>query len=125
MRIDTRELIEQHAKPLRPGRYLQPQQLLNCQGVAEIVSKRAEIIDSVSQWHNLLIKLGLAGFFYAGVQISDVRHDAHHVLAVDLENDSQHSVGRRMLRPHIQDHGAVLAGVERGRGSKMRHGDYR
>ena len=42
------------------------------------------------------------------MQEADVGHQAEHGFAIDLEHQAQHAVGRWMLRPHVQDHGAVL-----------------
>ncbi len=54
-------------------------------------------------------------------RIPDVGHDAHDRFAVDFENHAQHAVRRGMLRPHVQDHGAILAGFEHGSGRHVGH----
>jgi hypothetical protein len=45
------------------------------------------------------------------MQVPDVGHHSHHSLAVNFEQYTEHSVRRRVLRPHVQDHGAILAGL--------------
>src|SRR5947207_1429964 len=56
MRVDARNFTQQYAHPLRSWRNLQPQQLLYCQAVREIVDHRAEVIDSIGKRHDLLVK---------------------------------------------------------------------
>ena len=68
VRVDARQLVQQHAHPLRARRNLQPQQLLHRQAVRQVVGHGAEIIDAVGQRHDLLVELGFAGLLDAGVQ---------------------------------------------------------
>jgi hypothetical protein len=56
------------------------------------------------------------------VQKANIRHDPYDGLAIDLQQNAQHAVGRRMLRPHIQDHGSILAGLKHWSGRKVSHG---
>jgi len=105
--LNPRQLIQQNAQPLRTRRQLQLQQLFYREAVGEIVSHRAQIVDAIRERHHLLIKLRLARLLDAGVQVADVRRDVDDDFAVDLEHQSQHAVRRRMLRAHVEDHGAV------------------
>jgi hypothetical protein len=57
------------------------------------------------------------------MQKANVRHNPHHSLAIDLEQHSQYAMGRRMLRPHIQDHGSILARFKYGSGREMSHSE--
>ena len=114
MRIEPRQFTQQHTQPLRPLWDFQLQQFFNRQAVAEIVMHRAEVIDAVSERHHLLIKLCLAGLLDAGVQKADVRCDANHHFAVNFQHQTQNTVRGRMLRAHVQNHGAVFAGVDDG-----------
>ena len=112
MRINTRQLVEHHAQPLCAWWDLQSQQLLYREHIAEIVGHGAEIVDAVRERHDLLVELGFAGLLNPRVQKSEVRHDADHILAVDLQQQSQHAVSRGVLRAHVQDHGAILTGFD-------------
>ena len=114
VRVDAGQFVHQYPQPLRFRRNFQPEQFFDRQHVAEIVGHRAQVVDAVGQRHYLLIKLGFAGLLNAGVQKSDVGHDAHNIFAIDLQHQAQHAVRRRMLRAHVQDHGFVLTGFERG-----------
>ncbi len=121
VRVDAGQLIQQHAQPLRARRNLQPQQLFHCQAVGEIVGHGAQIVDAVGHGHDLLVELGFAGLLDAGMQIPDVGHDAHDGLAVDLEQQPEHTMGRGMLRAHVQDHRLVLRRIQHRSGSHVSH----
>ena len=84
------------------------QQLLHRQAVAEIVGKRREVIDAVGQGDRLLIVLDLEFLLDAGVQKADVGLAANDGLAVQFQQQAQHAVRGRVLRPHVEDHGSVL-----------------
>ncbi len=42
------------------------------------------------------------------MQIADDRFRAQDGLSVELEHQAQHAVGRRVLRPHVDDHRLVV-----------------
>ena len=111
--INASQLVQQNPHPLRLRRNLKPEQLFDRQTVAKIIRERTEIIDSICERHHLLIKLRLAGLLDAGVQVTDVRHHPHHRFTINLKDQAQHAVCRRVLRPHVEDHGAILDGLER------------
>ncbi len=111
VRVQPHQLVEEHAQPLRLLRNLQPQQLLYGQRVGRVVGHRGEVVDAIRQRNYLLIKLGFAGLLDAGVQVADVGRERDDRFAVDLQHQSQHAVCRRVLRPHVDDHGVVFAGV--------------
>ena len=113
MGINASQFVQQNPHPLRLGRYLQSEELFHGQAVAQIIGERTEIIDSICERHHLLIKLRLAGLLDAGVQVTDVRHHPHHRFTINLKDQAQHAVCRRVLRPHVEDHGAILDGLER------------
>ncbi len=107
VRLDAGELVEQHADVLRALGDLKLQQLLDCEAVGEVVGHRAEIVDAVGERDDLLVELGLAGLLDAGVQVADVGRERDDGLAIDLEHQAEHAVGRGMLRAHVEDHGVV------------------
>src|ERR1051325_7679308 len=59
-----------------------------------------------------------SSFSLVAMQESDVAVEIDDGLAVELKDDPQHAMRRRMLRPHVQDHlGAVeqlLSGCDAG-----------
>ncbi len=60
-----------------------------------------------------MIKLGLAGFFDAGVQVADLRIEPDDDLAVDLDHQAQNAMHRWMLRPHVQHHMLIVRACRR------------
>ena len=54
----------------------------------------------------------LARLLHAGVQVPDDGLGAQHRLAVELEHEAQHAVGRGVLRAHVDDHRLVVAALE-------------
>ena len=54
----------------------------------------------------------LARLLHAGVQVPDDGLGAQYRLAVQLEHEAQHAVGRGVLRAHVDDHRLVVAALE-------------
>jgi|GEM_PF-3111493 len=107
MRLDAGELVEEDAEVLGALGDFEVEELLNSQGVGEVVGHRAEIVDAVGEGSDLGVELGLAGFLDAGVEVADVRSERDDGLAVDFEDKAEDTVGGRMLRAHVEDHGLV------------------
>ncbi len=87
------------------------QQLLDRQAVAQVVRHRAQVIHAVGQRNHLLVKLGLARLLDARMQIANLGIQPYDNFAVDLQHQTQHSVRRRMLRSHVQDHVLVFGAL--------------
>ena len=111
VRLDARELVEQHADGLGALRDLERKQLLDRQAVGQVVGHRGEIVDAVGQRHHLLVELRLAGFLNTGVQITDIRRHGDDGFSVNLEHQPKNTVRRRVLRTHVENHGLVLRGI--------------
>ena len=75
MRIQPGHLVEHDPQILCPLGNLELQQFFNCQTVAEVVAHGGQVIDPIGHRDHLLIKLCLAGFLDAGMQIADIRND--------------------------------------------------
>ena len=56
----------------------------------------------------------LADLLDAPVEVAQHRVEVDDALAVDLEHDAQHAVGRGVLRPQVDEHLAVAERVELG-----------
>ncbi len=129
MRVQPAQLGEQHANPLRALGDFEVEEFFDGQAIAEVIRKRIEVIDAVGERNHLLIELGLAGFLDAGVQIAYLRADADDDFTVELDHQPQHTMGRRVLRAHIEDH-APFAGAfgsgqfEDGRARNLDHQRY-
>jgi len=58
------------------------------------------------------------------MQVADLRVDADNDLAVNLQHQAQHAMGRRMLRPHVNHHVLVFCALRRfkcGHACKLGH----
>ena len=62
---------------------------------------RRDVVEAVEIGDRLEVGLGLDQLLGAAMQQADMRIDAVDNLAVELEHEAQHAVGRRMLRPEI------------------------
>jgi hypothetical protein len=71
------QLGENDAQVLAPARDLALEQLLDGEGVHEVVALRVQVVHAVGHDHALLVGLVLALLLHAGVEIAD------HALALD------------------------------------------
>ena len=113
MRCEFRRVssVEQDPDPLGALGNLELEQFFNGQAVAKVVCHGAEVIDAVGEGNYLLVELGFAGLFDAGMQIADFGIEADNNLAVDFEHEAQHAVGGWVLRPHVEDHVLVFGSL--------------
>ncbi len=63
---------------------------------------RRDVVEPVEVADRLQVGLVLDQLLGAAVQQADVRIDALHDLAVQLQHEAQHAVRRRVLRPEIE-----------------------
>ncbi len=70
--------------------------------VRVIVGHGADIVEPVRVRDDLHIGQALGQFFDASMQVAEVRRGFHNPFAVQHEHDTQHAVGARMLRSHVQ-----------------------
>ena len=106
MTADARQFGQHHPHPLRVGRDFDLQQLFHRQGVGQIVSKVGQVVHAVGQRHHLLPVERLGLLLDAGMQEPDIRFGPADDLAIQFEDDPQHAMRGRVLRPHVQDHAA-------------------
>lgn len=98
---DTGDLAEQGTNVLGTIRDLNVQQLLNSEGVALLVGHHGDVVQSVEVGQSLQIRLILDQLLGSAVQQTDVRVGSDNLLATQLENQTQHTVGSRMLRTKV------------------------
>ena len=101
MRQDAADLAVEHADQLAADRHVDAEQPLDGQREGMLLVHRRDIVEPVEIGHRLQIGLRLDQLFGAAMQQADMRIDALDDLAVELEHQAQHAVGRRMLRPEI------------------------
>src|SRR5271157_3394567 len=119
--VDAGQLVQHDADPLRARRDIKPQQLLHRQAVSQVVGHGAEIINAIGERHHLLVELGLAGLLDARVQIPDIGHHPHDGFAVNLQQQPEHAMGRRVLRTHVQDHRLIIRRIQHRRWGHVGH----
>ena len=78
-----------------------PEQLLDGEREGMLLVHRRDIVEPVEIRYRLQIGLVLDELLGAAMQKPDMRIDAGHDFAVELEHEAQHAVGGRMLRPEI------------------------
>ena len=109
MAVETRQFGEHDAHPLGLRRDLQLQQLFHRQAPAQIHGERRQVIHAVRQGDRLLIGLDFEFLFDAGMQKTDVRLAEDDCFAIQFQQQAQHAVRGRVLRPHVEDHAARAA----------------
>ena len=125
VRGDPVQLAEEDADHLRPRRRLDPEQALDRQAVAELVEEGRQVVGAGHVRDALHPRPVLGVLLDPRVQVADDRLAGDHRFAVQLQQQPQHPVRRRVLRTHVDDHGLLpdLSGgvAERGVGRRSRH----
>ena len=106
------QLAHEHADPGGPRRDLDSEQLLDGQGVDELVVERREIVHPGHVRGALDVGELLARLLHPGVEVSDDWLGTEDGLAFELEHDPQHAVGRGVLGAHVDDHRLVFAELD-------------
>lgn len=106
---DTSDLSKQGPDPFGTLRYLHVQQLLDREREALLVGHHGAVVQPVKVGQGLQVRLVLAQLLGSSVQQADVGVGAHNLLAVELEDKSQHAVGGRVLGPEVDGVVADLA----------------
>ena len=77
------------------------EQLLRREAEGVLLVHRRDVVETVEIADRLQVGLVLDQLLGAAVQEPDVGIDALHHLAVELQHEAQHAVGRRMLRAEV------------------------
>ena len=112
---DAGQLRHQHADVLGAERHLEAHQLLDREHEAVLHAHRRAVIEPVEVGQRLGVGLVLDQLLGAAVEQADVRVDALDDLAVELHDQAQHAVRRRVLRAEVDRVVAdrLVAGVAR------------
>ena len=65
---------------------------------ADVVRHGRQVVGAVGERDDLVVVAVLAELLEAGVQVADVRDTALDRLALELDHQPEHAVGRRVLR---------------------------
>ena len=111
---DPVELGGEDPDVLGAARHLDVHQLLEGQDRRPLVEQRAHVLERIRVADGLVVVGVLAQLLDAAVEVAEHRVEVDDLLAVELEDDPQHAVGRRVLGAHVDEHLAVAERVELG-----------
>ena len=86
----------------------------NAMTAGPLAEQRADVLERVEVADRLVVVGVLAQLLDAAMEVAEDRVEVDDLLAVELEHDPEHAVGRRVLRPHVDEHLAVAERVELG-----------
>ena len=112
MALDPRQFREENPDDLGPCGDLDSQELFHTQHKGQVVRHGGQVIEAVRDREGLLIPLRLHDLLHAGMEIADVRGDFDDHLPIKLKHEPQHSMGRGVLRAHVDRHGLRLGHSE-------------
>src|SRR5206468_3271409 len=101
MRVDAVQLAQQHAHPGRARRYFDREQLLDRKDEDELVVLERDVVDPLGIRDRLPPRLLLHRLLEAGVQVTDHRTQPDDLFAVEIDDEPQYAVRRRMVRPEV------------------------
>ena len=106
MRREAGQFAADHADVLATlrERGVNAEQLLHRQRVGDVVGQRGEVIQPVRVRDELGVSHVLSDLFVAAMQIADFRVGLGDDLAIEFKHQPQHTVRRRVRRPHVQGH---------------------
>ena len=99
---DPRDLEEHRADHLRAARHRRVRQRLHRHRVPLLLRHHRDVVEAVEVRQRLLVVLVLDQLLGAAVEEADVRVGALDHLAVELEDEAQHAVRRRVLRAEVE-----------------------
>ncbi len=115
VRGDPRDLEEDDPEGLCAIRHLGSEDLLDRADVRHVVSERRHVVHPVGHRERLGVRLRLHDLFHARVEVAHHGLQAHDGLAVQFDDQPQHSVRGGVLRPHVDGDGLEF-GRDLGRG---------
>ncbi len=111
---DAHELAGDDANELGAPRRHDAGELLDRQHVRPLAVHAGDVLGAVDDGDVLVVRAPLGELLLGAVQVADDRDDVFDELAVEGDDEAQHAVGRRVLRPHVDDHLVELEALEVG-----------
>src|SRR5215217_6952801 len=78
--------------------------LLDCFDPDETIRNGGDVIEAIPVRRDLRVHAVLGDLLHTAMEVTDIAIEIHNGFAIELENHAQHTVRRRMLRPHVQHH---------------------
>ena len=101
---DARHFAADHADRLATRRQFPAHQFLDGERVGDVVRERREVIQPVRVGDELVVLHVLRDLFVAAMQIADIGRRLGDHLAIQLQDEPQNAMRRRMRRPHVEHH---------------------
>ena len=101
VRQQAADLAVEHADELGAFRHLEAEQLFGGEAKGMLLVHRRHVVEAVEVADGLQVGLVLDQLFGAAVEEADVRVDALHHLAVELQHEAQDAVRRWVLRAEV------------------------
>jgi hypothetical protein len=102
------DLGDEHPDHRRARGGLHPEQLLHTEAVDELIEQRRDVVHPGDEGRPLRPRPELGVLLDAGVQVADHGPGVGDRLPVELQHQSQHAMGRGVLRAHIDDQALVV-----------------
>ena len=101
---DTEELGHHDADGVDPVRHLDPGELLDREHVRQVVHHAAEVVDTVGVRDEAVPGLALGHLLGTTVVVANVWHAVDDLFAVQLQDDTEGTVSRRVVRAQVEEH---------------------
>ena len=111
MAVDAEQLGEHHANNVHAIRHSDPGQFFHRQHVRHFIDAATEIFDTVGIRNVAVPGLALAHFLCAAVVITHVRHAVDDLFAIKLQDNTECTVRRRVVRAEVEEHKVLVFGT--------------
>ena len=101
VRMDARQLLEDHADPLGAARHLELEGLLGRHAERSLAAEEGQVVHPRHVRNRLPVRLLLDVLLDAGVDVADLALDADDDLAVECRDHTEHAVRRRVVRAEV------------------------
>ena len=104
MRGDARGFATDHANRFAAWGEFPTHQLLDREGVGDIIRERREVIEPVGVRHELVVLHVFRDLLVATVQVANLWRRLRHQFAIELQHKTQNAMRRRVRWAHVDDH---------------------